>query len=115
MHIGLFGGDKYQDIEDSRYPPSYTFLLNGWRIPRSYDNKYITIYPKKYLLFWNHNDVISIKLNLKKRNIEYFINNKSVGIIYKNIPIGDDIKYRLCILMSGEPQKIRLDSFEYIW
>ena len=39
-------------------------------------------------LKWWANDIVSIKLGMKQRNIEYFVNNKSIAISFENIPIG---------------------------
>ena len=63
---------------------------------------------------WYDGDIVSIKLDLKAKAIEYFVNNKSVGITFENIPYGDDIKYRLAInpVMTGV--MFKLMNFEYL-
>ena len=57
--------------------------------------------------------IVSMKLNMKERDIEYFVNNKSIGIPFDNLPIGDDIKYRLAISLEMEIQ-VTLMNFEYL-
>lgn len=65
-------------------------------------------------LLWITGDVISIRLDLQKRNIEYFINNESIGIIYRNIPIGEEIKYRLAISMVCNGTSATIESHQYL-
>ena len=48
---------------------------------------------------WNDGDVSGIKLDLQQRYIEYFVNDKSFGIVFQDIPTGEDIKYRLITSM----------------
>ena len=63
---------------------------------------------------WKDNDIISIKLDLKQRNIEYFVNDKSLGVVFENVPIGEDIKYRLAMGLGSEGQHVVLKSVQYL-
>ena len=85
----------------SKWPSStYLFTANV----KSVDGQTLT---------WNDGDIIGIKLNLKKLNIEYFVNGKSVGILKEDIEVGEDIKYRLTVSMVHNHQAISIESFEY--
>ena len=64
-------------------------------------------------LKWNDGDVVDIKLDLKKRNIEYFVNDESVGVMFKDIPVGDDMQYRLVIYMGHTYNNGTCVSIEY--
>ena len=63
-------------------------------------------------LKWGHGDVVDIKLDLKERNIEYLINNQSFGVLYKDIPVGVDIKYRLVIYIGSNGSCATIEDFE---
>ena len=63
-------------------------------------------------LKWKHGDFVNIKLDLKNKTIEYFINDKSVGIIYEDIHVGVDIKYRLVIYMNHNGGSVTIGNFE---
>ena len=50
---------------------------------------------------WKQEDIITLQLHLKTRHIEYFKNDKSIGIPFKYMmPIGDSMKYRLAIELA---------------
>ena len=54
-------------------------------------------------------DVISVHLDLKKRNVKFFVNGKLQKNEIHPIEIGDDVKYRLMVGMQQE-----LDSVEIL-
>ena len=56
-----------------------------------------------------HGVVANMKMDLAESNIEYFVNDKSIGIIFKYIPVSIDIKYGLVIDMGhdGETQQLK--------
>ena len=63
---------------------------------------------------WKHGDVVDIKLDLQKRNIEYFINDKIIDVRFDDIPVGVGIKYRLMVYMSMDGQSASIKNFERI-
>ena len=65
-------------------------------------------------LIWKPGHVVGIKLDLKERNIEYFINDESKGITHQNIPIGEDIKYRLAVTMTCDGHQVTIQSHQHL-
>ena len=65
-------------------------------------------------ILFRKDDVVGIKLDLLQRNIEYFINDKSVGIVFKDIPIDESIKYRLFITIFMTGHGVTLESHKYL-
>ena len=63
-------------------------------------------------LNWEHGDVVDIKLDLRQRNIEYFINDKSIGVMYENIPVGEDINYRFVTYMGHDGGCVTIENFQ---
>ena len=59
------------------------------------------------------NDIISLRLDLKKREFRIFINDKDQGIAYngQNINIDDDIEYRLAITMCDSGDCVEIINF----
>ena len=57
-------------------------------------------YIDRQCIVWNKNDMVGMKLDLKERNVECFVNDENDGIILENISIRE----------NGE--KIKIDSFE---
>ena len=79
LYIGVIGTQQSNQ---------YVYGSDGCKrrdISREYGDGYIT------------GDTISIKLNLKKREIKFGKNNKDQGVAFDNIDIGEGIKYRLLI------------------
>jgi len=54
---------------------------------------------------WNIGDVIGVAINMEDKNIEFFKNGVSLGIFFKDIPIGENKAYFPSILL-GYKQKI---------
>ena len=65
-------------------------------------------------LNWKSGDIIGIKLDLKQRNVEYFINDQSAGITHQNIPIAKNIQYRLTVTMECDGHAATIKSFQYL-
>ena len=63
---------------------------------------------------WGDGDIVGIKLDLKERNIEYFVNYKSVGITHTDIPIGEDIYYRLAITMTHDGNSVIFVDHQFL-
>ena len=57
------------------------------------------------------NDIICIKLDLKRREIKYYKNGKSFGIAFDNIDIGEDIDYRLAVTIGHKYGEISILKF----
>ena len=110
LYIGLCG-DVQSDtfLEYDFNLPYHSFCANGNGL--MYSDSKLKANDERYTK-WEENDMVGIKLDLKQRNVEYFVNDKSVGIIFKNVPIGENIKYRLAITMNQDGEKIQIDSFE---
>ena len=54
---------------------------------------------------WNVGDVIGIGINLDDKNIEYFRNGDSLGVFFKDLPVGENKAYFPSVLL-GYKQKI---------
>ena len=61
---------------------------------------------------WKDGDIVGIKLDLKKKDIEYFVNDKSVGVLYEDIPVGQDIKYRCIVYINHDGGCATIEHFE---
>ena len=67
-----------------------------------------------YKTGWNHAyvagiyDVISVRLDLKKRNIKFFVNGKLQKNEIHPIEIGEDIKYRLMVGMQQQMDAVEI-------
>lgn len=48
---------------------------------------------KNYGELWNVGDVIGCGIDLEEKKIEYFLNGKSLGIAYGEVPVGENIAY----------------------
>ena len=57
-------------------------------------------------------DVVEIILNLIDHTISYCVNDKSLGIAFKEIPIGDNIKYILAVALLNDGSEISLQDFK---
>ena len=114
LAIGLWYGTSYQYVEWYEEPiPEYGFIATGqFTVLAPKDNISSTIDREKFC--WRRNNLIGIKLDLEKRNVEYFIDDQSIGIPFVNIPIGSDIKYMLIITMRCSVQNVILIDFEYL-
>ena len=109
--VGLSGDEPAkEDLDLYNTVPPNTFLCsqNDVYYPK---DEYLA---KNSSLNWNDNDIIGIKLNLKEKNIEYFINDESVGIVFENIAIGKEIKYRLVMTMECDGHSATIKSHQYL-
>ena len=55
---------------------------------------------------------ITIKLNTKLGNVEFYLNDVSQGIAYDNIAKGDDINYKLFVQIYGLNTSVEIISFK---
>ena len=109
VDIGIHGGKVMKHLIENNIGAT-SFLTNG-------NGKILTnkrSIREKEVWYWKGNDVLSIKLNMKDRNVEYFVNDESIGIFFRDIPIGDDIKYRLAICLDGVNVTVKLIDFQYV-
>ena len=58
------------------------------------------------------NDRVSIKLDLIKAEIRYFVNGKDQGIAFQQLVKRDNIDYRLCICIYKENTVIEILHFQ---
>lgn len=63
---------------------------------------------------WKNKDIIGIELNLKHGSIEFYLNGKSIGVTHRNIPIDEDTKYRLMVIMGWDGQAALIKSHQYL-
>ena len=54
-----------------------------------------------------------MKIDFKSQILEYFVNNKSEGIAIDNIKIGDNIKYKLGIILYDNNVGVELIDFRH--
>ena len=71
----------------------------------------ITYQPK---LKWKSVDIIGVQLDLKKRELGYFINDEWILVTHNELPVGEHIKYRLAVYMEHNGQQITIQSFECV-
>ena len=57
------------------------------------------------------NDVYCMKLDLQKREIRYSRNNKSFGIAFENIDIGEDIEYKLAVTIGHKDGNLSMMKY----
>jgi SPRY domain len=57
---------------------------------------------KKYGELWNIGDVVGCGLNLDEGKIEWFLNGKSLGIAYTEVPVGENIAYFPGVSLSSD-------------
>ena len=111
IYVGLYGGTHHQHLKDHN-PPKYTFLANGCGGVCTFHEYRISHKWRKLCKHrWKNNDIVSIKLNLRRRNIEYSVNGESIGTAFANIPIGEDIKYRFAATLYKN-RKVVMHNFE---
>lgn len=70
----------------------------------AYDGYRITSWnklQKKYGKPWDIGDVIGVCIDLEEQTIEYFLNGETLGIAFKNIPIGPNITYFPSVTFSN--------------
>ena len=88
--------------------PNNTFVCNGNH--RVFGVCKVSDY---HWMKWNNDDVVDIKLDLTQRNIEYFLNDKSAGVLFEDIPVGVGMEYRLVIYMGHSNHMGTCVSIEY--
>ena len=69
-------------------------------------------YVRDYGTNFKENDIICLKLDLKERQITFSKNDKSFGIAFDNIDIGEDIEYRLAVTIGHLHGDISILKFE---
>ena len=79
---------------------------NGYKVSKSQRDSYAN--------HFNTGDIVSIKLNLQDRYVEFFINDKSFGKAFENIDVAQDIDYRLAISMYGKDHGVSIEKFQYL-
>ena len=62
---------------------------------------------KKY----GQNDTVSIILDLRKRTINYLVNEQNQGIAYRNIKKDDETKYQLIVALESKDDCIEIVDF----
>ena len=55
---------------------------------------------------------VSIKLDLKKKQVSFVVNDKDQGIAYSDVKIGEDITYRLVVALKDEDDFVEIESFQ---
>ena len=60
----------------------------------------------------NHGDIMKMELDLNKKTLGFWRNDENLGPAYKNIDVGDKIKYKMAISMLNKDTKIELSSFK---
>ena len=118
VEIGVSGDAPSEKYLDTEQLPSNTFLFRTnnreYSLEHVYGSEDCIVSREDGKLHWESDDIVGIQLNLKKRNIEVSVNDMHIGIIFKNIPIGDDIKYRLAICMNNDGQSATIINHRYL-
>ena len=68
--------------------------------------------PAKYGKKYGDTDIITMKLDLGKQTLEYFINEESQGIAVHDVIKDNDIYYRFAISMYDQADSVQLLDFE---
>ena len=121
MIIGISGDEPKDEFKNWRHSYNIlqlpnTFACGGQILDARniYGAKECVIQKAVPELTWNDGDIVGIKLDLKQRNIEYFVNDENIAITHKNLPIGKDIKYRLGIIMNHDGNCATIESHQYL-
>eukprot|EP01084_Bolivina_argentea_P089499 161492_1 len=62
-------------------------------------------------LKYNLNDILTVSLDLDNGFVSFGINGENLGMAFKNIKIGNELKYRLAISMYGKNECVELLSY----
>ena len=57
------------------------------------------------------NDVVTLRLDLGRKEIRYLVNDKDQGIAYDDVKTGKDIKYRLFVSIYRDTDSIEILNF----
>ena len=107
MYIGI---SSHQDIEDGfvfNKEPNYGYRPNA-SIMSGHNGG-------RYGKGAEVNDIIKIEYNAGKQTLTYYKNNKSMGVAYRNIVKGKNIKYKLAVYMYWKNNAVSILNYsEYI-
>lgn len=93
---------------DDDFSSNYALeCVNGYKVSKGQRASHSSRY--------HEHDIVTIKLNLKKRCVDFLINKNSSekGIAFENIYVGEDISYRLAISMYGNGDGVTIEKFQY--
>ena len=116
--IGISSNKKPSRREQAYYPtspsyPFYTYLFGRNRLKyhrKLLNRDYGPGIDENGKRFKN-GDVISMKLDLKRRQLSYYKNHKCIGIAFDHIDIGEDINYRLSITVATKAVDLSIERF----
>ena len=97
-----------QCFVDDKTSSNYGYMASGGlKVSKGQKSKYAK-------QAYRTGEIVGIKLNLKERFVEFFINNKSFGKAFTDIDVGENINYRLAISMYGINHGVTIQNFEYL-
>ena len=85
---------------------NYGAMYSGHRVSRAIPE---ASYPIDHV---DNNDIIKMVLDLKEKEIRYWVNDKNLGAAYTDIDVGEDIKYKMVIDMMDAQTKIQLIDYQ---
>ena len=97
IYLGRFAIEHWQ----------YMYRQGG----RILDHDEFTGYRENYGPTLKEGDIMKIELDLNRSQIKYLVNDQDLGIAYKDIIRGEDIKYRLCASVGLEETEVEIISF----
>ena len=108
--IGLVTNDDCydKDFSDPNIANVYALANHGWLNRDNDGNKSMMVNG----IGFTRNDEFSFTLDLPNREIILEVNGKERKVIWSNILIGDDIRYRFAICLKKEKSKMSLIGFE---
>ena len=59
----------------------------------------------------NNNDIVKMELDLNKKELSYWVNDKYIGPAYTDIDVGEDIKYKMAVDMMRQDTKVQFIDF----
>ena len=71
-----------------------------------------TLYKADYCKAIANGNIVTIILDLNKYTLSYKVNDKDLGIAFKNIAVGNDLKYVLAISVPDEGTSVSLINYE---
>ena len=89
-----------QDCFCNRESSNYCIGLDGEAWSKCDRKRYVVEGYK-----FNKGDIIKMIINFKLKQISYFKNNENLGVIWDNIDINNNIKYKMAVIL-GSPQVI---------
>ena len=110
--IGLVSNNKYDpSFSGDRHSKFYRHWLNQKFTGKLSSHRTGCYTNSEYGKDVQHEDIICLELDLKKKIISFYINDEDQGIAFKNVDIGEHIQYRLIVSLATNGTSITIIRF----